>query len=246
MSFIGGVIYPIGTVPTLQKTTIINVAQKIAVELGYDWDGRLEKILSFCIDHPALLNKREKIENASSPHALAPHLTKYVREYYIERDRKIELNAVLTTSDDALDIVLQSFAGYANSDLKRVSMHHRVSMAAENILGELLERYVASVLEPSGWIWCCGKTMRAVDFYRPGSKPTLLQVKNRDNSENSSSSAIRAFLAEGGSGTIEKWHRVRSRDGKTCWDNLPGNKGLTIADEEHFNNFIRNQAALQR
>ena len=58
-----------------------------------------------------------------------------------------------------------------------------------------LERYLASVMEPRGWIWCSGSTVKAVDLIKPPAAPggawKLLQVKNRDNSENSSSSAIR-------------------------------------------------------
>jgi carbonic anhydrase len=43
----------------------------------------------------------------------------------------------------------------------------------------------------------------------------VLQIKNRDNTENSSSSAIR-------NGTqIQKWFRSFSKKGGTNWDNLP-------------------------
>jgi hypothetical protein len=93
-------------------------------------------------------------------------------------------------------------------------------MGAENLVGDLLERYLASVLEPHGWIWCSGAMVKAVDFILPpstsGGAWRMLQVKNRDNSENSSSSAIRAGTE------IEKWHRTFSK-----------------LSEENFERFVR-------
>lgn len=67
-------------------------------------------------------------------------------------------------------------------------------MASENIVGDLLERYLAEKLEPCGWIWCSGTSVKAVDFIHYDNEKDewgLLQVKNRDNTENSSSSKIR-------------------------------------------------------
>ncbi|HCD9038648.1 TPA: SinI family restriction endonuclease, partial [Enterococcus faecium] len=58
------------------------------------------------------------------------------------------------------------------------------------------------VLEPEGWIWCAGSVYRAVDFCYLGTSPILLQVKNKYNTESSSSSAIRVGT------TIRKWNRL--------------------------------------
>lgn len=90
-------------------------------------------------------------------------------------------------------------------------------MCAENCVGSLLERYLDSVLRPQGWYWCCGDFVKAVDFISrdENGQWLALQIKNRDNSENSSSSAIR-------NGTkIQKWFRSFSKKGGTNWDNLP-------------------------
>lgn len=92
----------------------------------------------------------------------------------------------------------------AKSDtLDKYLTGHFVYMSAENMNGEILEEYLASVLEPFGWCWCAGAIYRSVDFcyLKPG-KEILLQVKNKYNTENSSSSAIR-------NGTkIIKWNRL--------------------------------------
>lgn len=81
---------------------------------------------------------------------------------------------------------------------------HNFFMSAENIQGELLEEYIAENVKNFGWLWCSGNSIRAVDFCkRDGS--ALLQIKNKNNTENSSSSAIR-------NGTkIEKWYRLKTR-----------------------------------
>ncbi len=111
-------------------------------------------------------------------------------------------------------------------------------MGAENMVGDLLERYLASVLEPMDWIWCSGSIVKAVDFVRPpartGETWRLLQVKNRDNSENSSSSAIRIGTS------IEKWHRTFSQKLGSNWDNFPDASLRQKLSEENFKTFVRN------
>jgi hypothetical protein len=88
--------------------------------------------------------------------------------------------------------------------------------AVEGAVGHLLERYIFSCASPHGWAWCAGSTVRATDFVKKTPSGWIqLQVKNRDNTENSSSTAIR-------NGTpIRKWFRFYSRSGKTNWDTLP-------------------------
>lgn len=118
--------------------------------------------------------------------------------------------------------------------------YHRASMAAENKVGELLEAYLATRLEPKGWFWCSCNILKGVDFYKPGSPVVLLQVKNRSNSENSSSEKIRETLEKGGCPVkISKWYRTESSTGDTCWNDLEGNPRGELASEEEFHKFIR-------
>ena len=129
---------------------------------------------------------------------------------------------------------MRSAYGYSKEQCERIKKEHQHSMSAENCVGALLERYLDSVLRAEGWHWCCGDFVKAVDFINRDAdgRWLTLQVKNRDNSENSSSSAIR-------NGTpIQKWFRSFSKRQKTNWDNLPPamrEKGLS---EENFLKFI--------
>lgn len=81
---------------------------------------------------------------------------------------------------------------------------HNLFMSAENIQGNLLEEYISVSARPYGWIWCAGNTLRAIDFCSSDGA-VLLQVKNKSNTENSSSSNIRQGT------TILKWYRLGTK-----------------------------------
>lgn len=141
-----------------------------------------------------------------------------------------------TVPDEMVSIILNEYFDIDSEKLADIKHEHALSMGAENIVGDLLERYIASVLEPHGWIWCAGAVIKAVDFIKAPSKPAekwqLLQVKNRSNSENSSSSAIR-------DGTdIEKWFRCFCYKPKTNWDNFPDTALRKHLSEEEFKKFV--------
>jgi PBP1b-binding outer membrane lipoprotein LpoB len=141
-----------------------------------------------------------------------------------------------TVPDEMVSEILVSYFDIAPSDIERVKREHLLSMGAENMVGDLLERYLASVMEPRGWIWCSGSLVKAVDFIKlpVAAEPwRLLQVKNRDNSENSSSSAIRKGTS------IEKWHRTFSRKTGSNWDAFPDPLLRQELSEEAFKSFVK-------
>lgn len=140
-----------------------------------------------------------------------------------------------TVPDEIVSIVMMEAFDYNEQTIDRVKLEHQLAMSAENSVGALLERYLDSVLRPYGWHWCCGSFIRAVDFIRSDDTEgwLALQIKNRDNSENSSSSAIRHGT------TIQKWFRSFSRTGKTNWANLPTLMQGYNLSEEGFRNFVR-------
>lgn len=141
-----------------------------------------------------------------------------------------------TIPDEMVSIILREYFDVPEESLVRAKQEHLLSMGAENLVGELLERYLASHMEPRGWIWCSGSIVKAVDFVKPprtaGTPWILLQVKNRDNSENSSSSAIRTGT------TIQKWHRTFSKRTGTNWGEFPDDSIKTLVSEENFKTFV--------
>ena len=144
-----------------------------------------------------------------------------------------------TATDDAVYQILESYFDYKKNELKKLVRAHKDAMAAENIVGELLERFLASILEPHGWLWCSGSVIKAVDFIKEDKDGTwiLLQIKNRDNSENSSSAAIRNNT------DIQKWFRSFSRKQAFNWEAFPlppGQECLKASlTEDNFRKFIK-------
>jgi hypothetical protein len=142
-----------------------------------------------------------------------------------------------TIPDEMVSFILHNYFNVPEGNLERAKNEHLLSMGAENLIGELLERYLASIMEPLGWIWCSGSTVKAVDLIKPPTTPggawKLLQVKNRDNSENSSSSAIR-------NGTdIEKWFRTFSKKKGSNWNAFPDAEIRPLVSETGFRKFVK-------
>lgn len=140
-----------------------------------------------------------------------------------------------TVPDPMVSIIMAEAFGYSTEQCGEIKLSHQRSMLAENAVGTLLERYLDLNLRKFGWYWCCGDFVKAIDFIKesPNGGWVEFQVKNRDNSENSSSSAIR-------NGTqIEKWFRTKSRTGATNWDNLPASMQGCGMSEEGFKQFVK-------
>jgi hypothetical protein len=142
-----------------------------------------------------------------------------------------------TVPDEMVSFILLNYFNVPEANLDQAKNEHLLSMGSENLVGELLERYLASIMEPRGWIWCSGSTVKAVDLIKPPTAPhlawTLLQVKNRDNSENSSSSAIR-------NGTdIKKWFRTFSKKTGSNWGAFPDEEIRPLVSEAGFKKFVK-------
>ena len=104
-------------------------------------------------------------------------------------------------SDPAIQTIVQIATNSNDYFAERMLSYHNLFMSAENIQGNLLEEYISKSIRPYGWIWCNGNVLRAIDFCSIDGK-FLLQVKNKSNTENSSSSAIRIGT------NIKKWYRL--------------------------------------
>jgi hypothetical protein len=143
-----------------------------------------------------------------------------------------------TVSDEMVSIIMKKVFKYSDEEAEKIKISHKQSMASENAVGTLLERYLDSVLRPVGWAWCCGNFVKAIDFIKFDNGNWFeLQIKNRSNSENSSSSAIRNNT------NIHKWYRIDATTGNTKWNNLPESmQGLNLS-EEGFKTFVEQYIA---
>lgn len=143
-----------------------------------------------------------------------------------------------TVPDEMVSFILHHYFDIEETKLEQIKVEHSLSMGAENMVGDLLERYISSVLKDKGWVWCSGSVTRAIDFIKKdGDNWILLQVKNRDNSENSSSSSVRTRT------TILKWFRTFSKKQETNWENFPDKESVKLLNEEDFKAFVKGYLA---
>ncbi len=173
------------------------------------------EVCHFLHDHPGTLSWRSR---KNRPDIYSADGLERLADKYFKGYRRSDFPKEPTTiPDEAVSVVMQVAYGYSQTQNEKIKIEHQHSMSAENCVGALLERYLDSVLRAEGWHWCCGDFVKSVDFVRrdPSGQWLALQIKNRDNSENSSSSAVRKRT------TIQKWFRSFSRRRDTNWGNLP-------------------------
>lgn len=207
----------------LDKSTVIMNS------INKDLSKEFKTLVKFYLYSPASIPKAPNNIKAFSE----DHLTRLAQKFSTGRAIKPP-TPPSTIPDSMVSIILQYYFDIKSSELEKISKEHSLSMGAENIVGDLLERYIASVIENKGWVWCTGSTVKAGDFIKEISneKWIVLQIKNRDNSENSSSSAIR-------DGTdIKKWFRTFSRRNETNWDAFPDDNLKQYLSEESFKKYV--------
>lgn len=206
-------------------------ARDIAQELELEWEDGLCYVFASIIADPERIpgNVGGKADDERT--TLRKWLLRYKRGQEGCASRR-ESNTPGTVADPVIEEIIKARLSALNSeDLERIQYAHRLAMSAENILGLILEEYLAVNLRKFGWYCAWGETVRSVDFVHKTGK--LLQIKNRSNSENSSSSAIRTGT------NIEKWYRIKADRLEYLWDSLNKICGTTHLSEESFVRFAQ-------
>ncbi len=185
-------------------------------------------ILTACYRNPGLSPSL----NANTPELLAKTwLKKYSDSYENRISRRISQLPGTVADPIVTTIINARLTGLTTEHLEQIKYAHRLSMSAENIQGLLLEEFLAEQLADYGWYCCWGESVRHVDFCNVDG--SLLQVKNRSNSENSSSSRVRINQP------IEKWHRADARTGLCRWSYFNEKYGTDRFSEENFVIFVQ-------
>ncbi|BFM39705.1 SinI family restriction endonuclease [Synechocystis sp. LKSZ1] len=185
-------------------------------------------ILSACYRNPGL----SPTLKASTPEMLAKAWFKKYNDSYENRISRRISQLPGTVADPIVNIIINArLTGLTTEHLEQIKYAHRLSMSAENIQGLLLEDFLAEQLADYGWYCCWGESVRHVDFCNVDG--SLLQVKNRSNSENSSSSRVRINQP------IEKWYRVDARTGSYRWSYFNDKYNTDRFSEENFVAFVQ-------
>jgi hypothetical protein len=218
-------------IPDFDPRLVMSHAERIVrANPNMRWDTAVQTVLSVCCRFPELCPTFRQDHLFSEAH-ISKWLEKYFNGYTNRSSKRIS-KKIGTISDEIIDTIISvRLPSLDNSKISAIKSAHRLSMAAENILGLLLEEYLAEKLLPYGWYCCWGETMKSVDFCTHNGG--LLQVKNRSNSENSSSNKIRQGT------TIIKWHRINASNGACYWDVLNERVGCTELSEQDFSSFVR-------
>lgn len=202
-----------------------------AIDVGYK--NQFVSVVRFLATQPGLAKKL----TGKNPPAVGspPYLDRlafdFVRGRLVNGPKRPE-----TVPDSMVSKILVEYFDVPKTKVNMVTEEHLLAMASEGIVGNVLEHYIASVAEPHGWAWCSGNMVLAVDFIKApssaGGNWKMLQIKNRSNSENSSSSKIRVGTQ------IEKWFRVDARTGATKWDSFPDITVKNHLNETAFEIFV--------
>lgn len=185
-----------------QAKSAFDFAKILVVEESHR--NNLTDMFNFSLNNDTSLFTKFSFEEDDLENMAKEYLTKWCNSYELGRTN-LAIKRPLKNygeQDAALIKRIAANTGMVKETLDKYLLGHYLYMSAENMNGVILEEYLAEVLEPYGWIWCAGATFRAIDFCYLGDEIILLQVKNKYNTENSSSSAIR-------NGTeIKKWQRL--------------------------------------
>jgi hypothetical protein len=191
----------------------------------------LQLIIKLLVEQPELIGGKKKVK----PNPMTEAGRREIINKYLEGARTIIKPSPSHTIPDEMvsNILLWTF-NYESHELEKIKVDHKNSMTAENMIGSILERYIERKAFKNGWIYCAGQVVKKIDFIKYQSNEwTLLQIKNRDNSENSSSSSVRHGTR------IIKWFRTYSLKKKNNWERFPDEILKNELSEDDFTEFAK-------
>lgn len=219
------------TIKDLGPKEAYKVARQAASDYGIDWDEGIKAVFKAICLNPTIAPTNVKDSKDGSVTAIEKWVLKYSKGYEGRASQRVS-NAPGTTADPIIDSIIGGRLTHLDDeDLENIKFAHRLGMSAENILGLILEEYLAENLADSGWHCAWGETARSIDFIKNNGE--MLQVKNRSNSENSSSMRVRAGTE------IQKWHRVDAKTGAYQWASLNEMCGIDSLSEANFVDFVK-------
>ncbi|WP_194842526.1 SinI family restriction endonuclease [Endozoicomonas sp. OPT23] len=208
----------------------IATAKSVAEDEKISWDIAISCVFKAVVNDP---NRVPKIGGKNDdPKAV---IKKWIKKYNNGKNGRASVrqsNPPGTVADPIIEEMIGArLVKLSRNDLSKIKHAHRLSMSAENILGLILEEYLSDNLTSHGWHCAWGETVKSVDFVHEDGK--LLQIKNRSNSENSSSSSVRNGTS------IIKWYRIKADRVEYMWDSLNKICDTTDLSEESFSKFVK-------
>ena len=208
----------------------IRLAEQLANEENINWNDGAYFVFS------VIANDIERVpgniggNNDNESAVIRKWLKKFQGGYAGRASQRIS-NPPGTVADPIIEKIIGArLTNLTEEELEKITFAHRLGMSAENILGLILEEYLSENLKEYGWHCAWGETVKSVDFVNENGN--LLQIKNRSNSENSSSSAVRHGTE------IEKWFRIKSDRIEYMWEKLNEICGTNHLSEGNYSPHI--------
>ena len=134
----------------------------------YDFDNTLRRafkdVIKYLNEFPDKISNRSKKNpiNPATKDGISQLAITYFNAFYSPTIPKTPT----TVPDEMVSVIMETVFGYSKKQIEEIKITHQQSMACENAVGSLLERYLDSVLRPNGWAWCCGDFVKAIDFIK--------------------------------------------------------------------------------
>ncbi|WP_300259997.1 SinI family restriction endonuclease [Clostridium sp.] len=168
----------------------------------YSSDNRLKTIFKICLEDKKFFVSLNFKNNEKT---IDDYVRKWIEKYCnacLNLPSQKTAKPKDSCDDPVLNLMIENIKDLSEEESSTWLSHHNLFMSAENIQGELLEQYIANKLDPSIWFWCRGPIVYSTDFCTLDGK-NFLQIKNKYNTENSSSDKVRDGRR------IIKWFRVK-------------------------------------
>lgn len=215
----------------LGAVAAVDCAQEVTKDLGLEWTDGICFVFNVVANDPERVPGNIGGKNDNESTAIRKWILKYLAGKNGGASKRIS-NLPGTVADPIIEQIIGArLTNLQQDDLEKITYAHRLGMSAENILGLILEEYLARNLSAHGWHCAWGETVKSVDFVNEDG--SLLQIKNRSNSENSSSSTVRHGTK------IDKWYRIKATRVEYMWDQLNEICKTTHLSEDSFVKFAR-------
>lgn len=196
----------------LGEAYVLKKVREIAKDMNIPKYLGLEIVCKAICNNSDLAGSKRTKSICNDDDAISQWVKRFYNDYLNRQSKRI--GTPPQTQPDSIidDIIKYSIPLITLEDVTKIMFAHRLSMSAENVLGPFLEEYIYERLKNHGWALAWGKTIKGVDLCSNDGR--LIQIKNRSNTENSSSSKIRI-------GTdIIKWFRIDAQKGTYHWEEL--------------------------
>lgn len=139
-----------------------------------------------------------------------------------------------TVPDELVSEILELQFGYKIEDRKKIQkQYNQQKQVEQKIIGKFLELYILKHSFEHGWVQS-GDCISGTDMIKKNKNGTWfkLQIKNSDNTANSSSAG---FVSD----KAVTWKRRNSKKGTQFWHNFPDANVKENLSEEGFKEFIK-------